>query len=138
VIINNAICIHEEDAGLLWKHADYRVGGRLYSICSHRLVVSMVCTLSKYGTTAGYGSPENFAGYAFQVHNRMLRRINEGVRTWDASSGRRWGIVSAGKRHLASGQLTGYSIGVKGGATVTMLWLDGYWVGQPGTCVVCM
>ena len=48
-IINNAICIHEEDAGLLWKHADYRVGGRSYSVRSRRLVVSMVCTLANYG-----------------------------------------------------------------------------------------
>ncbi|THH06001.1 hypothetical protein EW145_g4393 [Phellinidium pouzarii] len=28
--ISNAICIHEEDDGLLWKHSDYRPGGRSF------------------------------------------------------------------------------------------------------------
>ena len=27
--IKKAVCLHEEDAGLLWKHMDYRSGGRL-------------------------------------------------------------------------------------------------------------
>lgn len=27
VVIKNAVCMHEEDAGLLWKHVDYRCGG---------------------------------------------------------------------------------------------------------------
>ncbi|THH12177.1 hypothetical protein EW146_g7798 [Bondarzewia mesenterica] len=48
VIIKNVICIHEEDDGLLWKHTDYRTGGRAYSVRSRRLVVSMVCTLANY------------------------------------------------------------------------------------------
>lgn len=48
VIIKNAICIHEEDAGLLWKHTDYRVGGRSLAVRARRLVVSMVCTLANY------------------------------------------------------------------------------------------
>ncbi|KAA1470912.1 peroxisomal copper amine oxidase [Dentipellis sp. KUC8613] len=48
VEIKNVICIHEEDAGLLWKHSDYRVGGRSHSVRSRRLVVSMVCTLANY------------------------------------------------------------------------------------------
>ncbi|KAG8681374.1 hypothetical protein FRC09_017533, partial [Ceratobasidium sp. 395] len=46
--IKNAICIHEEDAGLLWKHTDYRPGGRSHSVRSRKLVVSMVCTLGNY------------------------------------------------------------------------------------------
>ncbi|KAI0065136.1 hypothetical protein BV25DRAFT_1880805 [Artomyces pyxidatus] len=48
VIIKNVICIHEEDNGLLWKHTDYRVGGRSQTVRSRRLVVSMVCTLANY------------------------------------------------------------------------------------------
>jgi primary-amine oxidase len=83
-------------------------------------------------TTAEYGSPENFAGNAFQVHDRVLRRANEGAREWDASADRRWRIVSAEKRHRASGQLTGYSIGVKGGATVALPHPEG-WVGRRAT-----
>lgn len=82
--------------------------------------------------TAGYGSPENFAGNAFQIHDRVLRRANEGAREWDASADRRWRIVSAGKRHHASGQLTGYSIDVKGGATVALPHPEG-WVGRRAT-----
>ncbi|KAG6844077.1 hypothetical protein H0H87_009959 [Tephrocybe sp. NHM501043] len=31
-IIKNAICIHEEDAGVLWKHADYRPNGRSHTV----------------------------------------------------------------------------------------------------------
>ncbi|KAG8219327.1 copper amine oxidase [Butyriboletus roseoflavus] len=46
--IKNAICIHEEDAGVLWKHTDYRPGGRSHTIRSRRLVVSMACTLANY------------------------------------------------------------------------------------------
>ncbi|KAF8131567.1 copper amine oxidase [Boletus edulis] len=47
-IIKNAICIHEEDAGVLWKHTDYRPGGRSHTVRSRRLVISMVCTLANY------------------------------------------------------------------------------------------
>jgi len=48
--VNRAICIHEEDAGLLWKHTDYREGGRAHSVRSRRLVISMICTVANYGT----------------------------------------------------------------------------------------
>lgn len=48
VVIKNVICIHEEDAGVLWKHTDYRPGGRSRTVRSRRLVVSMVCTLANY------------------------------------------------------------------------------------------
>ncbi|KAH7886284.1 copper amine oxidase [Phlebopus sp. FC_14] len=47
-VIKNVICIHEEDAGVLWKHTDYRPGGRSQTVRSRRLVVSMVCTLANY------------------------------------------------------------------------------------------
>jgi len=49
VEIKNAICIHEEDAGVLWKHTDYRPNGRSYCVRNRRLVISMVCTLANYG-----------------------------------------------------------------------------------------
>ncbi|KAF9266379.1 peroxisomal copper amine oxidase [Marasmius fiardii PR-910] len=48
VIIKNVICIHEEDNGVLWKHTDYRPGGRSKTVRRRRLVVSMVCTLANY------------------------------------------------------------------------------------------
>jgi len=48
VVINNVICIHEEDAGVLWKHTDYRPNGRGHTVRSRRLVISMSCTLANY------------------------------------------------------------------------------------------
>lgn len=34
---------------MLWKHSDYRPGGRTFGARSRRLVVSMCCTLANYG-----------------------------------------------------------------------------------------
>ncbi|KAL4263944.1 Amine oxidase [Pleurotus pulmonarius] len=48
IVIKNVICIHEEDAGVLWKHTDYRPDGRSQTVRRRRLVVSMVCTLANY------------------------------------------------------------------------------------------
>ncbi|KAK0466066.1 copper amine oxidase [Desarmillaria tabescens] len=48
VIVKNAICIHEEDNGVLWRHTDYRPGGRTQTVRRRRLVISMVCTLANY------------------------------------------------------------------------------------------
>lgn len=47
--IKHVICIHEEDAGVLWKHTDFRPGGRSQTVRRRRLVVSMVCTVANYG-----------------------------------------------------------------------------------------
>lgn len=47
-MLTNAICIHEEDAGLLWKHTDFRPLGRVHSVRSRRLVISMICTVANY------------------------------------------------------------------------------------------
>ncbi len=43
----NAICVHEEDAGILWKHFDWRTG---YTEMrrSRRLVVSFIATVGNY------------------------------------------------------------------------------------------
>jgi len=48
VVIKNGICIHEEDAGILWKHSDFRPGGRAHAVRSRKLVVNMVCTVANY------------------------------------------------------------------------------------------
>ncbi|KAF8167322.1 copper amine oxidase [Crassisporium funariophilum] len=48
IVIKNVICIHEEDAGVLWKHTDYRPNGRSQTVRRRRLVISMVCTLANY------------------------------------------------------------------------------------------
>jgi primary-amine oxidase len=45
--IENAICIHEEDAGILWKHTDW-VTGKVDVRRSRRLVVSFIATVGNY------------------------------------------------------------------------------------------
>jgi primary-amine oxidase len=45
--IPNAICIHEEDANLLWKHTDDH-SGRVDRARSRRLVVSSIVTVGNY------------------------------------------------------------------------------------------
>jgi primary-amine oxidase len=45
--LRNAICLHEEDAGLLWKHVDAPTG-RAEVRRSRRLVLSFIATLSNY------------------------------------------------------------------------------------------
>lgn len=45
--IEKAICIHEEDAGLLWKHWDFRTD-RAEIRRARKLVVSTICTVGNY------------------------------------------------------------------------------------------
>ena len=44
--IPNAICIHEEDTGVLWKHVDHAFGGEVRR--ARRLVVSFHVTVANY------------------------------------------------------------------------------------------
>lgn len=46
-VIPNAICIHEEDNGLLYKHTDYR-DGTVVSARDRRLIVSQIITAANY------------------------------------------------------------------------------------------
>ncbi len=45
--IGNAVCLHEEDAGLLWKHTDFRTR-ETDTRRSRRLVVSFITTVGNY------------------------------------------------------------------------------------------
>ncbi len=47
VTIPNAICLHEEDAGMAWKHTDFRTGN-VEVRRARRLVVSSVVTVGNY------------------------------------------------------------------------------------------
>lgn len=47
VVIRKAICMHEEDAGLLWKHTDLRLN-HVEVRRSRRLVISMISTFANY------------------------------------------------------------------------------------------
>jgi primary-amine oxidase len=44
--ISNAICVHEEDSGVLWKHVDERAGAEVRR--ARRLVVSFHVTVANY------------------------------------------------------------------------------------------
>ncbi|NJL41401.1 MAG: primary-amine oxidase, partial [Leptolyngbyaceae cyanobacterium SM1_4_3] len=46
-IIENAICLHEEDFGVLWKHTDWRLES-VEVRRSRRLAVSFFCTVDNY------------------------------------------------------------------------------------------
>jgi primary-amine oxidase len=46
-IIPNAICMHEEDDGLSWKHTNWR-DGHVEIRRSRRLVISFICTINNY------------------------------------------------------------------------------------------
>ncbi len=47
VTLRNAICMHEEDHSVLWKHYDWRTG-YMETRRSRRLVVSMIATVGNY------------------------------------------------------------------------------------------
>ncbi len=47
VCIENAICIHEEDSGVLWKHWDFRTE-RAEVRRGRKLVISFICTVGNY------------------------------------------------------------------------------------------
>lgn len=46
-MIKNAICIHEEDNGLLYKHTDYR-DGTVISARDRKLIISQIITAANY------------------------------------------------------------------------------------------
>ncbi|RDA89190.1 hypothetical protein CP532_0537 [Ophiocordyceps camponoti-leonardi (nom. inval.)] len=47
------VCLHEEDAGVLWKHTNYRTG-RAVVVRSRELVVQFICTLANYEYVFAY------------------------------------------------------------------------------------
>ena len=47
VLLPNAICLHEEDVGLLWKHVDWRTEST-EARRSRRLVISFIATIDNY------------------------------------------------------------------------------------------
>ena len=47
VTIENAVCMHEEDSGILWKHVDWRTE-QIEVRRSRRLVVSFIATVGNY------------------------------------------------------------------------------------------
>ena len=69
--IKNAICMHEEDFGILWKHTDRRLPETPEVRRSRRLVISSICTVENYE----YG----FFWYLYQDGNIQLEMKLTGV-----------------------------------------------------------
>ena len=46
-VIRNAVCVHEEDGGLLWKHLDWRTGESV-ARRSRVLTIMFLCTVANY------------------------------------------------------------------------------------------
>ena len=46
-VVRNAVCVHEEDGGLLWKHLDWRTGDATARRGRH-LVIMFLCTVANY------------------------------------------------------------------------------------------
>src|SRR5205807_8672675 len=46
--LERAICMHEEDYGILWKHIDLQGGGRVEVRRQRRLVISSIATVGNY------------------------------------------------------------------------------------------
>jgi primary-amine oxidase len=47
VVVENAICLHEEDDGMLWKHTDFRTG-HVEVRRARKLVISSIVTVGNY------------------------------------------------------------------------------------------
>lgn len=47
MVLPNAICMHEEDYGILWKHTNFRTN-HMEVRRSQRLVVSFIATVGIY------------------------------------------------------------------------------------------
>ena len=75
VTLPNAVCIHEEDAGILWKHVDWRLGSTEVRR-SRRLVVSSISTVGNYE----YGFYWHFyQDGAIQLEVKMTGIISNGA-----------------------------------------------------------
>ncbi|CAM0137855.1 peroxisomal copper amine oxidase [Umbelopsis sp. WA50703] len=46
-VVPNAVCLHEEDHGILFKHTEYR-NGRAHTVRGRRLVISHIVTVANY------------------------------------------------------------------------------------------
>ena len=46
-VVQRAVCVHEEDGGLLWKHLDWRTGQAI-SRRNRKVVIMFLCTIANY------------------------------------------------------------------------------------------
>ena len=79
--VKKAICIHEVDDGLLWKHVEYR-NGHSESRRSRKLVISSICTVVNYeylvsATAAPFGRQSVAAGGRLGTDERGIRVVQK-------------------------------------------------------------
>ena len=72
-ITENAICLHEEDYGILWKHTDWRTE-HVDVRRSRRLVISFITTVDNYGKCSSKIDPSNTYSSA-QILTFLTNRV---------------------------------------------------------------
>lgn len=94
-IIPNAICLHEEDYGIAWKHTDWRTG-QVEVRRSRRLVLSFFCTVGNYD----YGFYWSFyQDGRIEMEVKLTGHLNTG--TYDESGKSKYGSEIAPKLNAA-------------------------------------
>jgi primary-amine oxidase len=89
LVIENAVCMHEEDAGILWKHSDWRTND-MDVRRSRRLVVSFIATVGNYE----YGYYWSFyLDGTIQLEIKMTGILNTGALA--PGETRKWGTEVA-------------------------------------------
>jgi primary-amine oxidase len=130
-VIPNAVCIHEEDDAVLWKHVDEHAGAEVRR--SRRLVVSSHVTVANYEYLIYWrlyqdGNPESEAlpvgpdnphGLALVQRETPLRTESEGRQDYDWATQRAWKVVNPDRRN-ALGTPVGYKL-VPGACLPAML-----------------
>ena len=91
--IKNAVCMHEEDYGILWKHTDRRLPDTPEVRRSRRLVVSSISTVENYE----YG----FFWYLYQDGNIQFEIKLTGILSLGALPARREAAVRHARRAAA-------------------------------------
>lgn len=87
--IKHAVCMHEEDASIAWKHTDWRTD--VATVARNRkLVISFICTIANYE----YGFYYNFfLDGSIEVEVKLTGVLSTGALTKDElSTGRKYGI----------------------------------------------
>ena len=92
--IKNAICLHEEDCGLGWKHTDWRTGVAEVRR-NRRLVISFVCTIANYEYGFFY---HLYLDGTIEVDVKLTGALSTGALSYEEQSqgGRKYGINLGG------------------------------------------
>jgi len=89
-IIKNAVCMHEEDAGMGWKHTDWRTGEPQMRR-NRKLILQFVCTIANYEYS--FNIELHLTG-AIEVDVKLTGALSTGALTAEeqAAGGRKYGI----------------------------------------------